>query len=629
MANTKPLASQVKYGSGNNTVDKTLKKSILSFPTLVEAQAAATTLPDGQVVDVESEQKRYRVIDGALEFVEDMVRRELSASAGATMVGWIRADGGAVGTTLSKWLNRQTPSLFDFMTDEQIADVRGGTLQVDVSGAIQTALDSGYVSLEVPPYAFRCSAGITVPAGMVFFSSGFLPGNPAAGCRLVFDSDVITCVTVGGVDANNRSAAFRGFSVVRAEGVIPEGSIGVLNENTYASTVEDVNSVGHAVPFKFKSDGGALGITCVVNRIYSGRASDCHLVVDSWPELRMNQSRLGMNGAGDLNCSAFIRIEGGSTTNPAGGPNTIVVTNTQFNQGENKVDSWIRFANKTAGSISDTTMFQFSDVYVESINAGISSDSTWPLIHRLQLSNFTFNSLPGVPFIDLDPATGIGNWTVANGIVNGSCTISPDAQIDFLSVANTQFLGAVSVHGIGSSVVSFGDNNYASGLSVSGNFAQGVFKGGAVSGGSLSNTASGNVLIDLSPYNMQRNWMPVVGFGGGATGLTYSVQQGTFQEIGGFVFCQVYITLNTKGSSVGPLQIVNLPVPARSSYVGGAGGGALNDYAGMVGINGQPTFSVNGSIVNFYMAAPNGVTPITNGNLTDNARIRGTFFYAK
>ena len=66
MVNTKPLASQVKYGSGNNTVDKTLKKSVLSFPTLVEAQSAAATLPDGQAVHVEDTGIKYAVQSGVL-----------------------------------------------------------------------------------------------------------------------------------------------------------------------------------------------------------------------------------------------------------------------------------------------------------------------------------------------------------------------------------------------------------------------------------------------------------------------------------------------------------------------------------------------------------------------------------
>ena len=73
---TKPLASQVRYVEplGEETtvqakldlVGKQADKAILSFPSLALAEAAAATLPDGQPLDVDSEQKRYRVEAGAL-----------------------------------------------------------------------------------------------------------------------------------------------------------------------------------------------------------------------------------------------------------------------------------------------------------------------------------------------------------------------------------------------------------------------------------------------------------------------------------------------------------------------------------------------------------------------------------
>lgn len=43
-----------------------LSKALLVFPTLVEAQAAAPLLPDGQSVVVESEDKSYKMDDGQL-----------------------------------------------------------------------------------------------------------------------------------------------------------------------------------------------------------------------------------------------------------------------------------------------------------------------------------------------------------------------------------------------------------------------------------------------------------------------------------------------------------------------------------------------------------------------------------
>ena len=55
-----------------------LDQAILSYETLDEAQAAAATLPDGQKVDVDSEQKRYRVESGQLvEIIQPVISSAL------------------------------------------------------------------------------------------------------------------------------------------------------------------------------------------------------------------------------------------------------------------------------------------------------------------------------------------------------------------------------------------------------------------------------------------------------------------------------------------------------------------------------------------------------------------------
>ena len=91
MAMTKPSSSQVTYSG--TTVNKVLEKSVLSYDTYSSASAAADTLPDGQVVYVESDETkdsrktRYSVQTGSLVFSE-FVKTELSGSNLAAVSSW-------------------------------------------------------------------------------------------------------------------------------------------------------------------------------------------------------------------------------------------------------------------------------------------------------------------------------------------------------------------------------------------------------------------------------------------------------------------------------------------------------------------------------------------------------------
>lgn len=65
MANTKPNASQVRYGNGT-TVDTVLKKTTLSYATDIATQDSATTLPNGQLVFSDESGTSYTVNSGSL-----------------------------------------------------------------------------------------------------------------------------------------------------------------------------------------------------------------------------------------------------------------------------------------------------------------------------------------------------------------------------------------------------------------------------------------------------------------------------------------------------------------------------------------------------------------------------------
>ena len=60
-------------------------------------------------------------------------------------------------------------------------------------------------------------------------------------------------------------------------------------------------------------------------------------------------------------------------------------------------------------------------------------------------------------------------------------------------------------------------------------------------------------------------WTPVLTFGGGSTGLTYSSQVGRYVRIGKFVALTGFMQLSSKGSSTGNASISGLPATIGST----------------------------------------------------------------
>ncbi len=72
----------------------------------------------------------------------------------------------------------------------------------------------------------------------------------------------------------------------------------------------------------------------------------------------------------------------------------------------------------------------------------------------------------------------------------------------------------------------------------------------------------------LANYVAPTAWTPVLNFGGGTTGITYSTQSGLYSRIGNIVYFSCQVTLSNKGSSTGNAQITGLPLTISSSDVG-------------------------------------------------------------
>lgn len=71
----------------------------------------------------------------------------------------------------------------------------------------------------------------------------------------------------------------------------------------------------------------------------------------------------------------------------------------------------------------------------------------------------------------------------------------------------------------------------------------------------------------LSAYIAGTSFTPGITFGGGNTGITYSVQYGRYSKIGDIVSFVINISLTSKGSSTGTALVTGLPFTTNSSVI--------------------------------------------------------------
>lgn len=79
----------------------------------------------------------------------------------------------------------------------------------------------------------------------------------------------------------------------------------------------------------------------------------------------------------------------------------------------------------------------------------------------------------------------------------------------------------------------------------------------------------GSANISLSNEVSQSTFTPVLKFGGGTTGITYSIQTGHYTKIGALVHVKFDIALTSKGSSTGAATITGLPFAPASGQSAG------------------------------------------------------------
>ena len=135
----------------------------------------------------------------------------------------------------------------------------------------------------------------------------------------------------------------------------------------------------------------------------------------------------------------------------------------------------------------------------------------------------------------------------------------------------------------------------------------------------LTGTNSNANANTLDAYE-EGTFTPTIAFGGAATGVTYTSQIGTYVRIGSIMHVRMRITLSSKGSSTGQLQITGLP--ATSINNGAYGGAAIFGYLGSLS-SVQSSFTgivpANTTRMDVYNVATGGSAAVTDTSITNTS----------
>ena len=361
----------------------------------------------------------------------------------------------------------------------------------DDGAALNTAFAAvarNHAKLMLPAKTYFSARPLVLSAGMIEgigFEPGFPPGVPQIKCA----STVSPCLSVG---ASNSQASVRKLTVSHV-GAPAATAIGIEVVDAYNTILEDIMSFNHGVCYSFlaHSETGR-GLGAQMTRAFSSKCADAHIVVDTWPELRINQGRFGAIGSQDP-ANAFIRIQGG-TAQTAGGPNTLDVENAQFNGGATK--HFVEFVNLGAGGVPaiDATDFKFHGLHVEGIfGAYFYSDASWNIVNRLNVSGSSFNDR--TPFLDLNPASQVSEWNLENNQIFGPLAFVSSRNENALLIIGNRLGSTTLDSNSGGTAAVVGNVFHGTGLTLNGNWAALSVGYNIFVGGSLTNNAAGKLLV--------------------------------------------------------------------------------------------------------------------------------------
>lgn len=123
-------------------------------------------------------------------------------------------------------------------------------------------------------------------------------------------------------------------------------------------------------------------------------------------------------------------------------------------------------------------------------------------------------------------------------------------------------------------------------------------------------------------------WTPVLKFGGGTTGITYSIQTGHWYRVGDLYLVKCDIALTAKGSSTGSATITGVPVAPATGQSGCMGLLYYYNLTGMSARSMVARIDAGATLITLaWNTADSGPADITDAAFVNDTRLIFTGTY--
>jgi hypothetical protein len=151
---------------------------------------------------------------------------------------------------------------------------------------------------------------------------------------------------------------------------------------------------------------------------------------------------------------------------------------------------------------------------------------------------------------------------------------------------------------------------------------------------SATSDGSGTMTSELLDDYEEGTFTPILSFGGGTTGITYTQQSGTYTKVGRLVTCIISIVLTSKGTSTGGMSITGLPYAVADNIPSTSleGGGQFNYQANVSGTTyGQFQIltqqSTSGTVVYRATNTSGTMNGVSEAQINNSFDSRAIFYY--